>query len=106
MPRHICAPPTSLPPGRRVLLLLLPLLQAVRPIGRQSAMLAHPIACKGKGVHASIDMQGRHRTLCARCCRPCVLGIFDGTGGDALLSRCLWRANIGYTDPGHSTLHK
>lgn len=38
--------------------------------------------------------------------RKCLLSKFSAPGGDAMLSKCLWKAGIAYTDPGFTTLHR
>ncbi|PNH06691.1 hypothetical protein TSOC_006910 [Tetrabaena socialis] len=64
--------------------------------------------CTITGAHGGAGMVfsvGLMRRMPYDAALSCMNGIFHCSGGDCLVSQCIWKAGLGFTDPGHSLLH-
>ncbi|KXZ48635.1 hypothetical protein GPECTOR_26g538 [Gonium pectorale] len=67
-----------------------------------------PHCSVGGGAHGGAGMLlsvGLMRRLPYDAAETCMLATLHCSGGDCLVSQCLWRAGFGFTDPGDSLLH-
>ncbi|KAG2454903.1 hypothetical protein HYH02_000733 [Chlamydomonas schloesseri] len=58
----------------------------------------------GAGMIFSVGLM-RQAALSYDNALGCMYSIYGCSGGDGLVSQCLWRAGYGFTDPGHSLQH-